>query len=219
MLDIVNKHVAKIALTMKEGDSIREISRKTGSSYGWTYEWMERLEELGVVETTSHGIQITDQETLNKFKELSRSILSTKMDLEDAYMLPNFAGMDYAYIKTDAVLIWTQGGYQVGRSRGNYPIFMKILEKDLKKWKNFFNQYKVECRVRERGNKGIHFVLYPEKEFEKEFRGKYSIITLEETVKWAEKHIYTFQPALEMLKEMYDLDIDVEYRERRKIKA
>jgi len=219
MLETVNKHMAKISLAMQEGDSIREISRKTGSSYGWIYKWIKKLEELEIVETTSKGIHLIDRETIDRFKELSRSILSKKIDLEDAYLLPNFSGMKYAYTKTDAVWIWTKGGYQIGRSRENYPLFIKILEKDLNKWRNFFKQYSIECKVNERAEKGIHFVLSPEKEFKREKEGKYSVIPLQETVEWAEKHKHSFQPALEMLKEMHDLDIDVEYREREKIKA
>lgn len=34
MLEIVNPHVVKIVLVLKEGDSIRHISRKAGTSYG-----------------------------------------------------------------------------------------------------------------------------------------------------------------------------------------
>ncbi len=204
---------------MQEGDSIREISKKTGSSYGWTYKWIKKLEEINILKTSSQGIKIKDKETVEKFKSLSKSILKKKIELKDAYLLPNFAKMKYAYTKTDAVWIWTQGGYQIGRSRENYPIFIKILEKDINKWRNFFKTYSVKCKVKERAKEGIHFVLEPEKNFEPKWKGEYQVISLKETVKWANKHKTSFQPALEMLKEMYGLNIDVEYKERKKLKA
>jgi hypothetical protein len=41
-----------------------------------------------------------------------------------------------------------------------------------------------------------------------------SVMPLDETVEWAEQYRASFQPALEMVDEMCDLDLGVEYRER-----
>ena len=56
-LDFVNRHVAKILLAVRDGDSINKVSTKTGSSYSYTYEWVNRLEEIGVFERDD-GIQV-----------------------------------------------------------------------------------------------------------------------------------------------------------------
>ncbi len=39
---------------------------------------------------------------------------------EEAYVLPQFAGMEYAYTGIDAVYVWTRGGYQVARDPEDY---------------------------------------------------------------------------------------------------
>lgn len=214
MTSVINQHVAKIALALKEGDSISRISKKIGSSYGWTYKWVKKLEELGVLNRKKEGIEITDRDLIREFRSLAKSVLQREMKLEDAYLLPNFSGMRYAFTKTDAVFIWTKGGYQIGRSKGNYPIFVKVLEEDLERWKNFFKDFSADYSVEKRTGEGIYFVLFPERDFKSEWVDNSSVIPLEETVEWARKYEYNFQPGLEMLDELYDLGLGIEYRER-----
>lgn len=214
MLDLINRHVAKIALVLWNGEeeSILSISRKIGSSYGWAYKWVKKLEEIGVLERRKgKGIVVKDRKMIQDFKNLARSVLKRKMELKDAYMLPNFSSMNYAFTKTDAVYIWTKGGYQIGRSKEDYPIFINVLERDLKSWKDMLKDFSVKFGVRERREEGIYFVLFPKKDFESEWVDNVSVVPLKETVRWAKEHELSFQPALEMLNKMYDLDLEVSY--------
>ncbi len=213
MLEVANPYVVKISLALKSGDSILHISRKIGSSYGWTYRWIKELEKLGVVEIDK-GVRVTDHELFDMFRELGKKILKKKLDITDAYLLPNFSGMKYAFTKTDAVFIWTKGGYQIGRSKSDYPIFINILREDMERWKDFFKEFHVDCWVQERAGEGIYFVLYPEKDFKAEWMDHTSVIPLSETVEWAEIYEINFQPALEMLDEIHDLELKTKYRER-----
>jgi len=58
--------------------------------------------------------------------------------------------------------------------------------------------------------------LYPQDEEMKTERVESaSVAPLDETVEWMEKYRANFQPALEMLDEMYDLGLGVQYRERK----
>lgn len=212
MMGVVNPHVAKIALALEEGDSILRISEKIGSSYGWTYKWIKKLEELGVINQDEVGLRIADWGLIEEFRSLAKSVLKRKMKLEDAYLLPNFSGMRYAFTKTDAVFIWTKGGYQIGRSKRDYPIFIKVLEGDLKYWKNFFKDFSVDYSVEKRTGEGIHFVMFPERNFKSEWVGNSYVIPLEETVEWAKKYECNFQPGLEMLDELHDLGLGIKYR-------
>lgn len=217
MLELINPFVAKILLTVKEGDSIRAVSKKIDASYGWTYKWIERLEDIGVLKRGRKGIRITNGLSA-EFKSLVASILNRKLELKDAYVLPNFSGMKYAYTKIDAVFIWTQGGYQIGRSRKDYPLFLKVLREDLNGWKHFFGEYGMEYRIGKRkeseGEMEIYFVLFPSRDFKTERVGSSLVIPLEETIEWAQKFKYNFQPALEMLDEMYTLELDVDINDR-----
>jgi DNA-binding Lrp family transcriptional regulator len=214
-LDLINQHVAKILLALEEGDSINRISQKTGSSYGWTHEWVERLEEAEII-TRDDGLTIQDEEVAEQYKDLAQSVFSREVELEDAYLLPNFSGMDYRYSETDAVYIWTKGGYQVARNQNDYPIFIDVKKSELEAWQNFLEEFSVEYTVEERrkDEEGIYFVLNPRPGFDSEWFENTSVTPLDETVEWAKQYMYNFEPALEMLDEMYDLDLGVEYSEK-----
>jgi len=56
-------------------------------------------------------------------------------------------------------------------------------------------------------------VLYPEYDFRAEKISGFNVIPLEETVDFCQRHIYSFEPALEMLDEMYGLGLKVTYKE------
>ena len=214
-LDFVNRHVAKILLAVEDGDSINRISQKIDSSYSYTYEWIQKLEEIGVVKRDD-GVRVVDEEFIKSFENTARTVLKRELELNEAYLLPNFAGMDYRYSRTDAVYVWTKGGYQIGRNREDYPIFIDVYEEDVDEWRTFLQSFDVETSVGERkGAEGIHFVLYPREEMETSYVESASVAPLDETVEWAEQYRANFQPALEMLDEMYDLDLGVDYRERK----
>ncbi len=176
---------------------------------------MNELEELDIIEI-KNGIKIIDEEVSERFEQLGKALIQRRLDLEDAYLLPNFSGMRYAFTKIDAVFIWTKGGYQIARSKTDYAIFIKILEKDLSQWKDFFEGFNIQYNIKKRGGNNIYFVLYPVKDFESDWVENASVETLQKTIDWAKKYELNFQPALEMLDEIYDIGLDVEYKEKSK---
>lgn len=216
-LDLINPHVTKILLAIVDGDSIKTISKKTGGSYGWTHHWIERLESIGVIDQDD-GIRIDDEELADRYREVAAAVVSRQCELDDAYVLPNFSGMEYRFSKTDAVYHWTKGGYQIGRNRRDYPIFIDIMTTEISDWQNFFDRFGLVTSIEERvqeDDPGIYYVLFPRKGFESTRVGNASITPLDETVDWAGEFATNFQPALEMLDEMYDLGLGIEYRERK----
>ena len=216
MLNVVNQHVAKIILATEDGDSISRIAEKIGASYGWTHKWVTQLEEIGVIDRDD-GVSITDDEFAAAFETVAKTVVQREIALDDAYLLPNFAGMDYAYTKTDAVYVWTKGGYQIGRNQDDYPIFIAVKDKDVAAWQAFFADFSVEARVEERGGDGIYVVLVPQDTVEVEWVEHAAVIPLQDTVAWMQQHEASFQPALEMIDDMYDVDIGVTYREREQL--
>jgi len=51
--------------------------------------------------------------------------------IEEAYVLPQFGDWPFTFTRIDAVYIWTQGGYQVGRDPDDYPLFLAVREQDV----------------------------------------------------------------------------------------
>jgi hypothetical protein len=143
--------------------------------------------------------------------------LTKKINIRKAYEILNEAGMDYALTGPDAVFFWTRGGYQVDRFFGFYPIHLKVKKNDLAKWKKFFSSRKQRFHVKGQSIKetffGVFYVLYSEADFKAEKVEAFRVDPLEETVRFCRSKIYSYEPALEMLDEMYDLGLKVEYKE------
>lgn len=213
MLDVVNQHVAKIVLATENGDTIARIAEKIGASYGWTHEWVTRLADIGVI-NRPNGVVIADDEFAAAFETAATAVLQRGIELDDAYLLPNFSGLDYAYTKTDAVYVWTKGGYQIGRNQDDYPVFIDVAADEVAAWQAFFADFGVDARVAERDGDGIYFVLFPQDRIDADWVEHAAVTPLPDTVDWMRQHEASFQPALEMIDEMYDVDIDVTYRER-----
>jgi hypothetical protein len=143
--------------------------------------------------------------------------LARRTNVSQAYELLNQAGMDYALTGPDAVFLWTKGGYHVDRFFGFYPIHLKIRKNDLRKWEKFLGSRKQRFHVKDQPVRetlfGLFYVLYPEKDFRTANVEAFRVDPLKDTVEFCQSKIYSYEPALEMLNEMYGLGLKVEYRE------
>ena len=155
-----------------------------------------------------------------KYKVSSpQEYLAKRTNISRAYDLLNESYMHYALTGPDAVFFWTKGGYQVDRFFGFYPIHLKVEKKDLKKWESFFSSRKQRFYVKDQPIRqtlfGLFYVLYPEVDFRAEEVNGFCVTPLKEAVEFCQKNIYSYEPALEMLDEMYDLGLKVRYTEAR----
>jgi len=143
--------------------------------------------------------------------------LAKRIDVSRAYYLLTQVDMKYALTGPDAVFFWTKGGYQVDRFFGFYPIHLKVRKNDLKRWKVFLSSKKQRFYVKDQPVRqtlfGLFYVLYPEVDFKTEKMNGFHVIPLKETIDFCQRNIYSYEPALEMLDEMYNLDLKVRYRE------
>ena len=214
MFELINPYVAKILVSARDGDSIRGISKKIQESYGWTYKWVLELEKIGVMKRKKQEIHINKN---NRFyKEAVKFTTHSLMDnlsLGDAYLLPNLAGLDYVFTGIDAVFIWTKGGYNIGRSKNSYPIFIDILAKDKSAWQEYFSKFGLRCTFKNERKKGIYFVVSLSESIEKEYCENICVLPLAKTIAWAKRYIFNFEPALEMLDKMYSLKTGIKYAE------
>src|SRR3989338_6817932 len=212
MFELINPYVAKILVSAKDKDSIRHISQKIQESYGWTYKWISELEGRVVINRKKQEIYINKNNSFYngamKFIECS---LANNLNLGDAYLLPNLAGLGYIFIGIDAVFVWTKGGYNMGRSKNSYPIFIEVFEKDKAYWQRYFSKLNIKYTFKNERKKGIYFVISLSKSIEKEYCEHIPVLPLAKTVEWAKKYSFNFEPALEMLDKMYNLKIGIKY--------
>lgn len=143
--------------------------------------------------------------------------LARRVNISKSYDLLKESDMDYALTGPDGVFLWTKGGYQVGRFFGFYPIHLKVGKKDLEKWKSFFGSRKQRFQIMGQPVRetlfSLFYVLYPEVEFDAEEINGLRVIPLKEAVDFCQRNIYSYEPALEMLDEMYGLGLKVMYKE------
>ena len=218
MMDYVDPTAAKIVLAASEGDSIRRIAQKIDGTYSWVYTWVERLEEIDVVERAD-GIRVTAPEVRDGYAELMASIArQTSSGVEESYVIPHFAGMDFAFTKIDAVYVWTHGGYQVARGGDAYPVFIQVHDADVKQWQSFFERYDIPCVIGERDDsvvegaeKSVYYSVYPTTDrIDPEWVEGDPVVPLSETIEYMQEYQWNFEPALEMVADEYDVDIDVD---------
>lgn len=146
-----------------------------------------------------------------------RQLFKKRTDIRKSYEIVKDYGRKYAFTREDAVFIWTKGGYQADRFDCFYPIHIKVREKDLEGWKSFFKTNKRMFFVSGESLKktffGVFYVLYPESEFKAKELGGFKVVPLKEAVEFCRRHLYTYEPALEMLGDMYGLGIERKYKE------
>ncbi|MBI2656798.1 hypothetical protein HYX03_03595, partial [Candidatus Woesearchaeota archaeon] len=169
-------------------------------------------ENIGAIVRKKQEVYINKNNRFYRYAaKFVKDSISSNLSLTDAYLLPNLAGLEYIFTDIDAVFIWTKGGYNIGRSKNSYPIFIEILEKDRNAWAIYFSKFNINYIFKNERKKGVYFVISLSRSIEKEYCEQIPVWSLAKTVEWAKKYSFNFQPALEMLDEMYNLKIGIKY--------
>ncbi|MFC7114670.1 winged helix-turn-helix domain-containing protein [Natronoarchaeum sp. GCM10025703] len=216
MYEICGEKEFKIILALDPEDSISDVARKVDENRETIRRVVNRLEEAGYV-AYDDGLTLVDQTLRDVGLEFLMAAADTSPpSISEAYVLPQFAGMDYAFTSIDAVYVWTRGGYQVARDPEDYPLFIAVNESDLDAWMEFFDRFGIptaeERQPAEDLNGAIQVVLERRSQVEAELVDGRPVLSLEETVAFANEHYATFESALDMLGRMYDdVDTDATY--------
>jgi hypothetical protein len=217
MMDYIDATPAKIVLVTSQGDSIRRITQKIGGTYSWIYSWIERLEDIDVIERND-GVHVTVPDVREGYARMMEAISrQTPPTIDESYVLPHFAQMEFAYTKIDAVYVWTHGGYQIARNDA-YPVFLQVNDADIEQWISFFERHNIPTTINERDDtitedvaSTIYYCLYSTTEqFEYDWVDGNPVIPLSETTEYMQEYRWNFQPALQMVADEYEVDVDVD---------
>jgi len=217
MYEVCGEKELKVILALDPGDSISGVARKIDENRETIRRVVNRLEEAGYV-AYYNGNHLVDQTLRDAGLEfLTAAADISPPSISEAYVLPQFAGMEYAYTGIDAVYVWTRGGYQVARDPEDYPLFIAVHESELDAWTEFFDRFGIptseERQPIEDLDGAIQVVLEPRSQIDAEMVDGRSVIPLKETVAFANEHYAHFQSALDMLGRMYDeVNTDANYR-------
>jgi hypothetical protein len=107
----------------------------------------------------------------------------------------------YAFTRLSAVEIWSDFSY-VQRGREKSPYFIKVLQKDLKYWKEFFNREEIPNYISAGAAIGEYVILIPVTKLPFEERNGFKTDSLKETIKSAKSN-EAYAYALEYIKNKY----------------
>ena len=206
-IELLNPYVMKILISCRKEDSISSISERIGLSYGWTHKWVEELVKEGILKEKWRGIIL--QEQSQSYKRIMKFIKENLNDAVFYYSALQLFGINYCLTKTDAVYLWTEGKYNIARYRNFYPIFIKIKEEDYA----LFLDYCKKLNLKINSKKGVFYSPEIVKTLECTRKNNVHVETLDNTIKFMKYNIYNFQPALEMISEMYHKKLDIKYKE------
>lgn len=111
------------------------------------------------------------------------------------------AQKEYAFTRLSAVEIWSDFSYTL-RGMEKSPYFIKILKKDLKYWKEFFNRNGIPNYVNAGSTMGEYVILIPVDRLSFEEKEGFKTDSLKETMDYAKSNdIYGY--AFEYMKNKY----------------
>lgn len=93
----------------------------------------------------------------------------------------------YAFTQLSSIEIWSDFSY-IQRGIEKSPYFIKVLKKDLKYWKKFFNQHNIPNYVNEGSCIGEYVILIPEEKIKATKKGDFMVESLTDALNIAKKN-------------------------------
>lgn len=207
-IDILNPYVAKIIISTRDEDSINAIAHRIGLSYGWTYNWVKKLADVGVFRETRTKLFLNTESPFYK-RVLGFVKESFRDDVSFHYSVLQLFGIKYCFTKTDAAFVWTDGGYNIARYSGHYPIFIKLAESDEVRFKAYCHKLGLKTN----SGSGVYYTVELLQDFSVSEHKGVPVDSLDDTIAFMKENIYNFEPALEMVQDLYKKKLGVKYAE------
>ena len=206
-IETLNPYVIKILVSLRKEDSISSISKRINLSYGWTHKWVNELVKEGILKEKLRGVVLNEKN--KSYKIIIKFLKESLNKISFYYSALQLFGIEYCFTKTDAVYLWTEGRYNIARYKEHYPIFIKIKNKDY----DIFLDYCKRLGLKINSNKGVFYNVEIVEEIKAVRKKDFYVVSLNEAIKFMQENIYNFEPALEMIKEMYNKKLNVRYKE------
>ena len=100
----------------------------------------------------------------------------------------------YAFTGLSAIEIWSDYSY-IQRSIEKSPYFIKILKKDLKYWKDFFNKHNIPNYINKGTTIGEYIILIPVEKLDFTEKQEFKVESLKNTIRLAklnEMYLYAY---------------------------
>ena len=206
-IETLNPYVIKILVSLRKEDSIRSISKRINLSYGWTHKWVNELVKEGILKEKWREVVLNEDN--KSYKKIISFIRESFNDINFYYSALQLFGIDYCFTKTDAVYVWIEGRYNIARYKEFYPIFVKIKKSDYP----IFIEYCKKLGLKINSNKGVFYNVEIVEEIKAIKKNNFYVEPLEKTIEFMQENIYNFEPALEMIKEMYNKKLNIKYKD------
>jgi len=206
-MDMINPYVMKIIIAARKQDSISAIAERINVSYGWTHKWISELIGEGIFKEKWKGVVL--QENNKIYKQTIKFMRNNVNPVSFYYTALTLCGIQYCFTKTDAVYIWTEGRYNIARYKAFYPIFIKVKKSEY----TTFLWYCKKLGLKINKKRGVFYVPEITAEVAYAKKGMYQVESLDTTIKFMKENAYNFEPALEMIDEMYCKGLGIKYRE------
>ena len=206
-IETLNPYVIKILVSLRKEDSISSISKRINLSYGWTHKWVNELVKEGILKEKWRGVVLNEKN--KSYKIIIKFLKESLNKISFYYSALQLFGIEYCFTKTDAVYLWTEGRYNIARYKEHYPIFIKIKNKDY----DIFLDYCKRLGLKINSNKGVFYNVEIVEEIKAVRKKDFYVVSLNEAIKFMQENIYNFEPALEMIKEMYNKKLNIKYKE------
>jgi len=126
MYEILDDTAAQVILAIESGDSIRRVAQHLHTPYETVRQTVNRLEDAGYI-SYDDVLSVVNERVRDAAREfVAASTAVSPPSTEEVYVIPQFSDWPYAFTRIDAVYVWTQGGYQVGRNPDDYPLFLAV---------------------------------------------------------------------------------------------
>jgi hypothetical protein len=222
MTDIINPLTAAIIRQAKDGDTIREVAKKTGFAYSAIYRWVTEMTKHDMFEIKDEGnrkrIYAKHNELYNQFAGLIRSVNEADQN-RVFWAFVKKTNLKVRLTGGTAISLWTRGSYITG-DFFDKVYMLEVAAKDLYKLKNELSKHKISYTEREKkkqldasSTSSVRPLVFlsTRKDFSVERIESIPVMPLKELVEWCKR--LDLDAALEHLDELCNLGLKTRYSE------